>query len=82
LTAAKNDNGEVAFSNINHKALLLTRHQFIAVVTLKIISSEYVKVGSALNTLAAPHNVAVDNQACFLRYADSGGYVENSTRSL
>lgn len=61
---AKNDNGEVAFSNIYRKAFITNQaSDYIAVVNLdNMFLTRYVVVGESENTLSAPHNVAVDNQ--------------------
>lgn len=76
---AKNDNGEVAFAHINHKAFITNQaSDFIAVVNIdNNFVTRYVKVGNTVNTLAAPHNVAVDNQGRYFYVTlISEGYVE------
>ncbi len=61
---AKNDNGDIAFGTITRKAFITNQaSDFIAVVNLdNMFVTRYVKVGESVNTIAAPHNVAVDNQ--------------------
>ncbi|HEY3250130.1 MAG TPA: beta-propeller fold lactonase family protein [Ignavibacteria bacterium] len=76
---AKNDNGEVAFSNINRKAFITNQaSDYIAVVDLdNNFVTRYIKVGNTVNTLAAPHNVAVDNQGRYFYITlIAEGYVE------
>jgi YVTN family beta-propeller protein len=61
---AKNDNGEVAFNTITRKAFCTNQAaDFVAVVDLdNNFVVRYVKVGTGVNVLAAPHNVMVDAQ--------------------
>ncbi|MCI0448788.1 MAG: beta-propeller fold lactonase family protein [Chlorobi bacterium] len=61
---AKNDFGEVAYSNITRKAFITNQSSdFVVVVNLdNNFVTRYVKVGTLVNTPASPHNVAVDNQ--------------------
>lgn len=76
---AKNDNGEVAFSNLTRKAFMTNQaSDFVAVVNLdNNFVTRYVKVGNAVNTLAAPHNVMVDYQGNYFYVTlISEGYVE------
>ncbi len=61
---AKNDRGDIAFSDITRKAFITNQaSDYIAVINLdNMFLTRYVKVGEAVNNIAAPHNVAVDNQ--------------------
>lgn len=64
---AKNDFGEVAFGNLTRKAFITNQaSDFVAVVNLdNMFVIRYIKVGESVNTIAAPHNVAVDNQGSY-----------------
>ena len=76
---AKNDNGEVAYSNLVRKAFITNQaSDFIAVVnTDNNFVTRYVKVGNSVNTLAAPHNVMVDSQGRYFYVTlIAEGYVE------
>jgi YVTN family beta-propeller protein len=61
---AKNDNGQVAFSNITGKAFITNQaSDYVAVVDLdNFFLTRYVQVGPGGTQLAAPHNVFVDYQ--------------------
>jgi len=76
---AKNDNGDVAFANITRKAFITNQaSDYVAVVNLdNMFLTRYVKVGESVNTLAAPHNVAVDNQGRYFYVTlIAEGYIE------
>lgn len=61
---AKNDNGEIAFSNATKKVFVTNQSSdFIAVINIENnFLIRLVPVGSGGNTPAAPHNVEVDKQ--------------------
>ncbi|MEO8514790.1 MAG: beta-propeller fold lactonase family protein [Ignavibacteria bacterium] len=76
---AKNDNNEIAFGNITRKAFITNQaSDFIAVVNLdNMFVTRYVKVGESVNTIAAPHNVAVDSQGYYFYVTlISEGFIE------
>src|SRR3990172_5864956 len=76
---AKNDIGETAFSNITRKAFITNQaSDFVAVVnTDNYFVTRLIKVGETSGTLAAPHNVAVDNQGNYFYVTlISEGFVE------
>jgi len=76
---AKNDNGEAAFSNINHKAFVTNQaSDYIAVVnTDNNFVTRLIKTGESTGSPAAPHNVAVDNQGKYFYVTlISEGFVE------
>lgn len=76
---AKNDIGEVAFANITRKAFITNQaSDFVVVVNLdNMFLTRYIKTGESVNTLAAPHNVAVDNQGRYFYVTlIAEGYIE------
>jgi YVTN family beta-propeller protein len=76
---AKNDNGEIAYSGITHKAFMTNQaSDYVAVVnTDNNFVTRYIKVGETTGLLAAPHNVMVDNQGSYFYVTlISEGFVE------
>lgn len=76
---ARNDFGEIAYNNIRRKAFITNQAaDFIAVVNLNNnFVTRYVRTGETSNTLAAPHNVVVDNHGRYFYVTlISEGFIE------
>lgn len=76
---AKNNYGEVAYSNVTRKAFITNQaSDLIAVINLENnFLIRLIRVGTGGNTLAAPHHVEVDRQGnYFYTILISTGYVE------